>query len=79
MSKVMNIREKVKAEYKISVISPVCSLCKNFDVSNAAARQCAAFPDGIPLPIWKAENRHTEPYPGDNGIRFEPIEIKRAA
>ena len=33
---------------------------------------CPAFPNGIPAAIWAGENRHTEPYPGDHGIRFEP-------
>ena len=30
-----------------------------------------AFPDGIPEPIWHVRNDHREPWPGDNGIRFE--------
>ena len=33
---------------------------------------CRAFPVGIPEPIATGENPHTEPYPGDHGIRFEP-------
>jgi hypothetical protein len=32
---------------------------------------CAAFPDGVTLPIPMAEVGHNEPYPGDRGIRFE--------
>lgn len=32
---------------------------------------CDAFPKGIPEPIWMGENKHTETYPGDGGIRFE--------
>ena len=39
---------------------------KPFDV-------CEAFPNGIPREIWKGENNHHSPYPGDNGIVFEPI------
>ncbi len=35
------------------------------------SRLCEAFPDGIPHEIWIGENKHTEPYPGDNGIQFE--------
>jgi hypothetical protein len=33
---------------------------------------CAAFPDGqgIPNAILANLHRHTEPYPGDRGIRF---------
>lgn len=44
------------AELKISVISPVCTGCANFDASNPVTRQCRAFPDGIPLEIWKGQN-----------------------
>ncbi len=82
MSKVTDIKEKYKdksAEFKISVVSRVCSFCQNFDLSDPVARQCSAFPAGIPLPIWNGENNHTEPYPGDNGIRFQSVEIKKAA
>lgn len=34
--------------------------------------RCEAFLDGIPTPIWDNAVRHTAPYPGDNGIMFEP-------
>ncbi len=82
MSKVTDIKEKYKtktAEFKISVVSRVCSFCQNFDLSNPVARQCSAFPGGIPLEIWNGEHDHKNHYPGDNGIRFEPVQIKRAA
>lgn len=44
-----------------------CLSCKHL----LEDRKCAAFPKGIPKPIWEAENDHTKAYPGDNGIIFE--------
>ncbi len=35
--------------------------------------RCTAFPDGIPEPLATEKIRHTQAYPGDNGIRFEPL------
>lgn len=34
--------------------------------------RCDAFPDGIPPEIIAGRD-HREPYPGDNGIRYEEI------
>ena len=82
MNKLADIREKYKdksVEFKISVVSRVCSFCQRFDRTNPVARKCSAFPEGIPLEIWKGENDHTTAYPGDNGIQFQPVQIKRAA
>ena len=62
---------KIDAELSIPVYSPVCVLCRHLRLDKE--RSCAAFPGdkAIPLPIWSGENSHMEPYPGDNGIRFE--------
>jgi hypothetical protein len=32
---------------------------------------CAAFPDRIPHEVFPGQFDHRQPYPGDNGIRFE--------
>lgn len=52
--------------------SPICHHCKHLDDDDS--RTCAAFLDGIPDVIWRAERDHRKPYPGDHGIRFEPID-----
>jgi hypothetical protein len=36
---------------------------------------CGAFPDGIPEPILYSRHDHREPYPGDHGIRWEPVGV----
>ena len=56
------------------VFSPVCNLCKYFSVLGTIDKGihiCTAFPNGIPDEIWRGENKHTKPYPGDHGIQFE--------
>lgn len=37
---------------------------------------CDAFPDGpgIPDAILRNRHDHHEPFPGDHGVRFEPVE-----
>lgn len=47
--------------------STQCLNCKNY----LGALTCRAFPDGIPEKIVTGQFDHTQPYEGDNGIRFE--------
>ena len=54
------------------VVISRCIECANYHGDG----KCLAFPSGIPGIILRNENDHTKPYPGDNGIRFEPIKDK---
>lgn len=49
---------------------PLCWRCRHFrdDIT------CKPFPQGIPMEILTSEADHHKPYPGDHGIRFEPLE-----
>jgi len=52
-----------------SALSPVCSRCAHHVTSSWPPR-CTAF-KAIPLPIWRGQDAHDYPYPGDGGVRFE--------
>ena len=54
--------------------SSQCLMCDHYLGEN----ECDAFPVGIPEEISSGEYDHTQPYSGDNGIQFEPIEPERA-
>ena len=47
----------------------MCSYC----IHRREGLTCDAFPDGIPYGLLEREENDT-PYPGDNGIRFQPKE-----
>lgn len=51
-------------------LSNQCPVCKFY----IEGLKCKAFPKGIPEEILIGESDHTEPFKGDNGIRFEPID-----
>jgi len=46
-----------------------CIMCKHFQLIG-----CDAFPERIPVEIITGHFDHHNPYPGDNGIRFEARE-----
>jgi hypothetical protein len=48
--------------------STQCLMCRHYTMLIT----CDAYPDGIPEAIVTGEHDHTQPYPGDNGIRWEP-------
>lgn len=51
----------------IALFESLCKLCKHRD-----GWACAAYPQGIPVEIREMRVDHRQPYPGDNGIVFEP-------
>lgn len=51
-------------------IDIACLSCRHHWGGN----QCEAFPGGIPEEILFGDNDHTEPYPGDHDIQYEPAE-----
>jgi hypothetical protein len=51
-----------------------CRSCKHFynnEEANRTGRFCASFEDA-PSEITDGHFDHREPFPGDNGIRWEP-------
>jgi hypothetical protein len=64
------------------IFSDSCSPCVYLDLkthrnSGFTQRVCKAFPEGIPDEIWMGDERHFDPYPGDNGIQFKRITPKQ--
>ena len=45
--------------------------------SDCLTAVCKAFPSGIPIDIIEEGFNHKKPFPGDNGIRFEPIKVQK--
>ena len=58
----------------VSSINPYCFRCKHFSQGSdeKGKSKCQAFPDGIPFDMCIEPGHHTKPFPGDNGILFEP-------
>lgn len=55
------------------LISP-CQSCRHYaQDSSGELLTCEAFPEGIPEPILSGELDHRRPFPGDQGIRYEPV------
>lgn len=53
--------------------SDQCLTCKHY----WGVARCEAFNDKIPDEIINGLFDHSEPHPGDNGIQWEKIDVKR--
>ena len=58
----------------VTFVAPICLECNRFHYADLENNICDAFPDGIPWAIITSEFDHHNPYPGDNGLQFEPVE-----
>lgn len=74
--RIIDDRELMRLAY-----STVCTFCAHFQPDSKTGRyQCATFGSNVPDDIWYGRHDHTTPYPGDNGIQFEPLtQIKKDA
>ena len=52
--------------------APLCMWCRRYIRSTWSDFACQAFPEGIPDQIITNQADHRQPYPGDNGLLFDP-------
>ena len=52
-------------------VAPLCNTCVHYRRKEKGIK-CDAFPEGIPYDILFNKHDHHTPYPGDNGILYEP-------
>jgi hypothetical protein len=57
-------------------IDPQCTSCRHLDrvaMASLHIMRCTAYPEEIPREIAGNKHDHRKPFPGDHGIRFEPL------
>lgn len=54
----------IDKEFEIPKYSNVCHRCVH--LTDGYNKKCKAFPNAIPLDIWKGENKHKRVHPGQN-------------
>ena len=62
-----------------SLVMPICMVCRHLSRDPGWGYRCTAFPAGIPDAIIESRVDHREPFDGDDGIRFEPVDDEAAA
>lgn len=67
----MSLKDQI---YQIPVnAARQCATCKNHIPSTWT---CKAFPKGITEEIYRGRHDHSQPFPGDNGILYNPDDPK---
>lgn len=61
-----------EGEAEMKVIQMQCRRCKHF--AGGLHPSCQAFPNSIPGQIYLNKVDHRQPFDGDQGIRWEPLE-----
>lgn len=61
-------------------VVPLCAGCARLNRDpEAETLTCSAFPEGIPDEIVHNRADHREPFLGDNGLQFQPVDAEAAA
>lgn len=70
------------AEVKLTVVgNPLdlrvsqCTFCSH---RGPDGTRCTAYPDGIPVELLYNEHDHRCEFPGDNGMRYQPLVLGRS-